>query len=109
MSPQNTEEESMAPESKSVSRGVLWLIIAMCASLIMALGTVASSGAAAWARTVEDRGIQNERRISTLEAKFSAMDAKLDSSADRQREVLVLLRQHIEDETKVVHRGKGEE
>ena len=89
------EVDESVDESKSVTRGTLWLIISMCSCLIMALGSIAASGAASWARTIEDRGIQNERRISSLEASYSAINAKLDASTERQKDVLELLRQHM--------------
>ena len=85
-------------ESRSVTRGTLWLIIAVCVALMGGLTTIAITGAAAWARTVEDRGVDNAKRITVLEAKISGMDAKLDAAAERQKDLLDLLREHMRKE-----------
>ena len=82
-------------ESRSVTRGTLWLLIAVCSALLIGLATIVGSGAEAWARTVEERGLENQRRITLLEARFAAMDEKLDSSAQRQKDMLDLLREHM--------------
>jgi hypothetical protein len=61
----------------------------------MALGSIAASGAASWARNMEDRGVQNERRISALEVSFASMNSKLDAASEKQKEILRLVQIHM--------------
>jgi len=83
------------PESKSVTRGTLWLVLVACGVLIAALARVSTSGIEAWAKTVEDRGIENQRRITALERQYAAIEEQLKASADRQTDMLELLREHM--------------
>src|SRR3954467_12933656 len=81
------ERCDLVPESRSVTRGTLWLIVAIAGTMIMLLLGVSMSGAAAWARVIEDRGLSNERRITILEARFAANESKLDSIHEGQRDM----------------------
>jgi hypothetical protein len=87
----------MADESRSVTRGTLWLLISIAAALIISLATVAAEGAGSWASTIQSHTDELERRESLLEAKVAGLDSKLDAAAKRQEDMLMLLRQHMED------------
>ena len=82
-------------ESKTITRGTLWLVITFCVVLILGLCSASASAVIAWAHTIDERGLENQRRITVLETKFAAMDQKLDSAAERQRDMLELLRSHM--------------
>lgn len=83
------------PESRSINRGTLWLIVTVLAALIMALGGVSMTVIGAWARTIEQRGLDNQARITALERQYGAIEEQLRSSASRQADMLDLLREHM--------------
>jgi hypothetical protein len=82
-------------ESRTISRGNMWLIITVLVTLLIAVCTLSVSGVQAWARTIEDRGIDNQRRITALERQYAAIDEQLRASAARQSDILELLREHM--------------
>ena len=75
-------------ETKTVSRGVLWLVVCLSGFIILALTSVSASTISNWALMVDKRGLENMARITALENKYSSIEAKLDSIQE-------LLRSHM--------------
>ena len=84
----------MTDESKTVTRGTLWLIISIAAALIVCFGTMLAEGAGAWASTIQAHTDQLERRESIIEARVASLDVKLDAAAKREEDMLMILREH---------------
>jgi hypothetical protein len=83
-------------EPRTVSRGVLWLVICVGGFIILALTSVASATVSNWALMVDKRGLENQARITVLEAKFSSIETKLDLVVKSLDENKALLMQHMD-------------
>ncbi len=82
------------------SRGTLILILSIAGALILGLATVSGSVITSWANNIQTLGIENQRRITVLEAQYAAIGEQLKASAARQADMLELLREHMRKDGK---------
>lgn len=90
----NLEDRSVT-ESKSVSRGVLWLIVACAAAILMALAHLSATLINQRIDTLDRRGVQNQERIVALETKYSVIEVQLKQNSKDHEQIIDLLKEHM--------------
>lgn len=78
------------PESKSIPRGVLWLVLGVAFITISAMANLAATLVNQRIDALDKRGSVNQDRIAVLEAKYSSIDAKQDYTIE-------LLKRHMDE------------
>jgi hypothetical protein len=82
-------------ETKTVSRGTLWLVLYVCAALLTTTVAMSASMVRSWASTVEQRGVDNQKRMGDLEQRWAVVQERLRENAEMDKTILELLREHI--------------
>lgn len=86
----------MIAESRTITRGTLWLIVTVLVALLLGTISITMSTVRSWAATIEVRGISNEMRIGKLETQFLVIETELRYGREKQEEMLRLLREHMQ-------------
>lgn len=83
-------------ESRTVPRGVLWMVVTIAGVIIITLATVTASVVSNWALMVDKRGLDNQQRITSIETNMSGIKSQLNSIERIAEDNKALLLQHID-------------
>lgn len=95
MSQREVESSMSIPETKSVSRGVLWMVIVISSVLLMSIGNLAAQLMSQRIDVLDKRGVENQVRITILERQYAVIDSKLLDISKSQEQSINLLREHM--------------
>lgn len=86
----------LVAETKTVPRGVLWMVVGLAGTLIVGLISLLLVVTGHWADTVDKRGLENQVRITVLEREFSSLAQEMKTNSQDHKELKELLRQIYE-------------
>lgn len=82
-------------ESRSVSRGVLWLVVVCASAVLMALAQLSATLINQRIDTLDRRGVANQERIAALEAKYAVIEIQLQQNSTDHGQIIDLLKEHM--------------
>jgi hypothetical protein len=81
------------PESKSVPRGVIWIIVIIAATILVALANLSASLINQRFDTLDKRGMSNQERIAALESKYAVIETRMNQNTADHAQIMELLKE----------------